>query len=106
MKQARKVVVFVPETHADQVREAIGEAGGGEIGNYTFCSFSAKGQGRFKPVEGANPATGAVGILETVPEERIEITCSPKKVNDVIAAIKRSHPYEEIPIDIYRIELG
>ena len=37
-----KIVVFAPETHADAVREAMGKAGAGKMGNYSFCSFSAK----------------------------------------------------------------
>ena len=50
-----KIVVFVPLTYAKIVREAIGKAGGGVIGNYEYCSFSTRGIGRFKPNEKANP---------------------------------------------------
>lgn len=50
-----KIVVFVPETHTDVVREAMGKAGAGKIGNYSHCTFSSKGVGRFKPEEGADP---------------------------------------------------
>lgn len=53
-----KVVVTVPENEADKLREAIGSAGGGKVGNYTHCSFSVKGTGRFLPVDGAKPAVG------------------------------------------------
>lgn len=99
-----KIVVFVPISHADIVREAMGESGAGEIGNYTFCSFSTKGIGRFKPGEGANPTIGRVGILESVDEERIEAVCSRDRVKDVIDAIKKVHPYEEAALDIYPLE--
>ena len=71
-----KIVVFVPESHTDIVREAIGKAGAGKIGNYTHCSFSSKGVGRFKPEDGAHPAIGKVGKLESVQEERIEFVCA------------------------------
>lgn len=47
-----KIIVTVPETHADILREAISNAGGGKIGNYSNCSFSSKGIGRFKPEVG------------------------------------------------------
>ena len=67
MKQY-KIVVYVPEDHADAVREAMGKAGGGQIGKYTFCTFTSKGIGRFKPGEGANPTIGEVGKLEAVEE--------------------------------------
>ena len=51
-----KIIVFVPLTHSNKVREAIGKAGGGNIGNYSYCSFSSIGTGRFNPNEKANPS--------------------------------------------------
>ena len=99
-----KIVLTVPVTHADTVRAAIGKAGGGQIGNYSFCSFSSLGTGKFLPNEKANPAIGKVGQLESVEEERIEITCSRDVLQDVITAIKQVHPYEEPVIDIYSLE--
>lgn len=96
-----KIVVFVPETHAEIVREAMSGAGAGVIGNYTGCSFSSKGVGRFKPEVGANPAIGQVGKAEEVAEERIEMVCPKDKCADVITAIKKVHPYEEVAFDIY-----
>jgi len=99
-----KIVVFVPETHADAVREAMGKAGAGKIGNYTHCSFSSQGIGRFKPEEGAHPAVGKIGKLESVREERIEAVCERKILQDVITAIKKAHPYEEVALDIYPLE--
>lgn len=99
-----KIVVFVPSSHTDVVREAIGKAGAGRIGNYTFCSFSSKGTGRFKPEEGAKPTIGKIGNLESVEEERIETVCSRDLIKEVVSAIKKSHPYEEAPIDIYPLE--
>ncbi len=101
MKELVKIVVFVPETHADMVREAMGKAGAGKIGNYTYCSFSVKGQGRFKPEEGANPRIGKVGTLEVVDEERIEVACEKSQLNTIVQAIKAVHPYEEVVIDVY-----
>ncbi len=99
-----KIVVFVPETHTGIVREAMGKAGAGTIGKYSFCSFSTKGTGRFKPENGANPHIGEVGKLEEVVEERIETVCERKRVKEVIEAIKNVHPYEEVALDIYPLE--
>jgi hypothetical protein len=101
MSKLVKIVVTVPEADADKLREAIGNADGGRIGNYTHCSFSVKGIGRFKPEDGANPAIGEVGKPEEVIEERIEITCQEDKVDNVIATIRKVHPYEEPAIDVY-----
>ncbi|MEI6479994.1 MAG: hypothetical protein WCO12_00520 [bacterium] len=99
-----KVVVFVPETHTDIVREAMGKAGAGKIGNYSYCTFSTKGIGRFRPDIGANPHIGEVGKFEEVVEERIETVCPRKKLEEVIKAIKEVHPYDEVALDVYNLE--
>lgn len=102
-----KVVVTVPEDEADKLREAIGNAGGGKVGNYIHCSFSVKGTGRFLPIDGAKPTIGQVGQLGEVAEERIEITCDSESVKAVVAAIREVHSYEEPAIDVYELaELG
>lgn len=98
-----KVVVTVPENEATKLRAAIGNAGGGKVGNYTHCSFSVKGTGRFLPIDGAMPAIGKVGQLEKVAEERIEITCDSGNVKAVVAAIRETHSYEEPAIDVYEL---
>ena len=99
-----KLVVTVPLTHADILRDAIGKAGAGKLGNYSFCSFSSSGTGRFKPEEGAHPHIGEVAKLEAVEEERIEVTCDKEVLQDVIDAIKSVHPYEEVALDVYNLE--
>lgn len=100
-----KLVVYVPIADAEAVRSAIGKAGGGRIGNYSNCSFSSLGTGRFKPGVGAKPHIGEVGSPETVEEERIEVTLDKEIVVDVIAAMKRAHPYEEVAYDLYPLEV-
>lgn len=94
-----KIVVFVPETHTDIVIKVMGDAG--VIGNYTHCIFSSKGVGKYLPGEGANPFIGEVGKFETVEEDRIETICPKEKVKEVIAAMKKVHPYDEVAFDIY-----
>lgn len=101
MNNLVKIVVTSPSSHADQVRKAMGDAGAGVIGNYSHCTFSTKGFGRYKPLEGAKPAIGEVGKFEEVEEERIETVCEKEKVKRVIEAIKKVHPYEELALDIY-----
>jgi hypothetical protein len=99
-----KIVIFVPETHTDIVRDAMGKAGAGKIGNYTHCTFSSKGVGRFTPEAGAHPHIGEVGKYEEVIEERIETVCPREKLQEVIRAIKEVHPYDEIAMDVYPLE--
>lgn len=105
MSEFVKLVVFVPTTHGDVVRQALGDAGAGRIGNYSHCSYSSVGTGRFKPLDGAHPAIGEVGKLEEVEEERVECICERSKAKEVLTAVKRVHPYEEVAFDIYPLIL-
>lgn len=105
MAKRYKIVVYVPESHADKLREAMGNAGAGKIGNYSHCTFTIKGVGRFRPEEGANPTIGEVGALEEVQEERIETVCAEEKLQGVLQAIRAVHPYEEPATDVYPIEV-
>jgi hypothetical protein len=97
------LIVNVPETHAEQLREVMAQAGAGRFGNYTHCSWSTKGLGRFRPGAGANPAIGQQGQLESVVEEQIQTICSRHNLERVLAAIKQAHPYEQMVIDIYPV---
>lgn len=96
-----KIVTFVPIENANAVREALGTAGAGQIGEYSFCSYSVLGKGRFIPSGNANPYIGQPGIAEVVEEERIEVECDRSKATAVIEAMKLAHPYEEVAFDIY-----
>jgi hypothetical protein len=101
------IVITVPETHADTIRQAMGHAGAGRVGNYSYCSYSSKGIGRFIPMQGSNPHLGTEGAVEEVVEERIETVCSKEALENVLEAIKKAHPYEETVIDIYPVyEIG
>lgn len=95
-----KLVSFIPPRHADALRAAIGHAGAGRIGDYFECSFSMKGQGTFRGADSTNPTIGSVGRLEKVEECRVEMVCSASRIDEVVAALRRVHPYEEPAIDI------
>lgn len=96
-----KLWVYAPRENVNEVREAMGQAGGGRIGNYTFCAFVTEGTGFFFSEEGASPAIGQLGRIESVPEAKIEIEADLDSVGKVVQAIHRVHPYEEVPIDIF-----
>ena len=97
-REAVKFVVYVPEAHADIVRETLGKLGAGTIGDYTYCSFSTKGIGRFLPMDTAHPAIGEVGKPEAVAEERIETVCFKDDLQRIIDAINAVHPLSLIHI--------
>ena len=99
-----KVVVFVPTDHESAVREAIAQAGAGQIGNYRECSFSTLGDGGFRPIEGANPTIGQIGQRETVAERRMEMIVAGRHLAEVVAALIESHPYEAPAFDLFKLE--
>src|SRR5690625_2248621 len=96
-----KLMVFVPQTHVEQVREALGDSGAGFIGNYSHCTFQTAGQGTFMPLEGTNPYIGEKGKLELVDELKIETVVKEKDIPTVVAAMKQAHPYEEVAYDLF-----
>jgi len=102
-KEFVKIVVFVPLSHADAVREAFAKAGAGKLGDYDSCSFSVRGVGRFRPLNGGKPFLGKVGEVEEVEEERIEVLCPRYNYKQVIEAVRNVHPYEEPAIDVYAL---
>jgi hypothetical protein len=99
----RKLVVFVPPDALDAVRDAVFSAGAGRIGAYERCSWYAEGTGTFRPLPGANPTVGEVGEEERVAELRLETVFPQEREADVLAALRRAHPYEEPAFDVYAL---
>ena len=89
-----QIAFFVPEEHAEKVKEAMFETGAGKMGNYSHCSFESKGLGQFKALPGSQPFIGQMGQLETVNELKVEMICDEEFLASAIAAMKSSHPYE------------
>ncbi|WP_019154537.1 Nif3-like dinuclear metal center hexameric protein [Robertmurraya massiliosenegalensis] len=100
----KKLVVFVPEENAEELRKALGNAGAGAIGNYSHCTFSASGTGQFLPGEDTNPHIGSHGKLESVNESRVETIYPAHMEKKILSAMFKSHPYEEVAYDIYSLD--
>ncbi len=95
-----KLVFFVPEANAEQVKEAVFAAGAGKQGLYDKCCWQSLGVGQFRPLEGANPHIGSINDIEKVEEYRIETLCPDNAIEKVVAALKAAHPYEEPAYDV------
>ena len=98
------LIVHVPVSSADAVRSALADAGAGSIGTYDSCSFSSKGVGRFRPLQGSHPTIGSTGNLEEVEEERMEVVVPKEALTRVLRAVKQTHPYEEPAIHVLPME--
>lgn len=99
----RKLVVFVPESALEPLRDALFEAGAGRIGEYERCSWYTAGTGTFLGGEDADPSIGERGREERVSELRLETVFPAERQREVVAALRAVHPYEEPAFDVYEL---
>jgi len=98
-----KLVVFVPVGETSRVLDAVAAAGAGAIGDYDRCAWSTTGTGTFRPLDGAQPAIGAVGRVEFVEEDRLEVVLPRSRRASVLRAMLTTHPYEEPAYDVLEL---
>lgn len=102
-KKMYKIVVFVPETAADKVRDSMTKEGAGFIGNYSHCTYNVDGVGTYMAREGCQPYIGSINELTKTREIRIECTLTEENIDRVVKAMLKVHPYEEVAYDIYEL---
>jgi len=90
-----QIIVYVPTTHTEAIKNAIFDAGAGRYEQYDRCSWQTQGSGQFRGLEGSHPAIGIQGNLEYVEEMKIETVCVKENLKKVLIALKKAHPYEE-----------
>ncbi len=98
-----KLSTYVPEESKDKVLKAMHEAGAGNIGNYSECSFSSEGMGTYLPNEEANPTKGVQHILSREKECKVEVVLPSHAQGQVVRALKEAHPYEEVAYELFSI---
>lgn len=99
-----KIEVYIPTSDTSKVLEALHEVGAGSVGLYSHCSFTVTGTGTFRPNSGAQPTIGQVGKQETVEENKVELIFPSVLEGQLIAALKRTHPYEEVAYYVQEIK--
>jgi structural hemagglutinin/hemolysin toxin protein RtxA len=97
-----KICFYVPTDHAETVKEAMFKAGAGRIGNYACCAWQTLGEGQFMPLSGSNAFIGEKDKLEKLPEFKVEMVCADEFIQNVVSALKTSHPYEEPAYFLFR----
>lgn len=95
-----KLCFYVPESHLEAVKSALFAAGAGRVGNYECCCWQTAGQGQFRPLKGSVPFIGRQGALQTVVEFKVEMVFADEWLKDVVAALKKTHPYEQPAFDV------
>jgi dinuclear metal center YbgI/SA1388 family protein len=98
-----KIVVFAPTGDVEAIRRALADAGAGHVGDYDTVSYTVPGEGRFRPLAGANPTVGRVGDLEVTDEHRIETVMPRSRRAEVVRAVVAAHSYEEVAYDVIEL---
>lgn len=98
-----KLCFFVPEDSLEAVKEALFAAGAGRIGDYDSCCWQVLGQGQFRPLAGSNPHIGNVNEVERLAEWKVELVCEDSLIGSAVEELKRSHPYEEVAYEVYKL---
>lgn len=102
--QLKKLEVYVPVDSAEELKNALFEAGAGNIGFYDECSFSINGNGTFRPLEGSNPVTGTHNERENANEVLLSVIFEDYKKHQILFAMKQNHPYEEVAYQLISLE--
>ena len=100
----RRLITFAPIDKAEEVRQAVFDAGAGHIGKYSECSFNSEGTGTFKAEAGTDPYVGEIGKRQNEKETKIEIVYPSYLEEQVVKALIDNHPYEEVAYDIFTME--
>ncbi len=95
-----KFSIFVPKKFLRIISDTIFNAGGGIIGEYSNCSFRTEGTGTFKGSKKTNPARGEKEKFEKTEEIKLEVLIDSWKMNKIIEAVQKVHPYEEVAYDV------
>ena len=90
-----KLETYIPETYLRKLQKALQESDAGHIGNYDSCMSYSRVTGTWRALDGANPYIGAPGEISEEPEIKVEVILRSEQVKDVVAAVRRVHPYEE-----------
>lgn len=102
-----KLVFYVPHSGLEVCKDAVFNTGAGSFpqGNYSRVCFQTSGTGEFLPGSDADPNIGEAGKLERVEEMKVEILCVGRETMlRAVDALLKSHPYEEVAYEVYKLE--
>jgi hypothetical protein len=100
-----QISFYVPKQQLEIVKNSMFAAGAGRYKNYEHCAWQTPGVGQFKPIEQAQPAIGKINQLEQIEEYKVEMVCTEENLHQVIKAMKKTHPYEEVAYAIIKMHL-
>lgn len=101
-----KLCFFVPASHLESVKTALFDLGAGRLGNYDCCAWQVAGKGQFRPLAGSSPFIGQKDTVEIIDEYRVEMIVSDDILKPVLAALVKTHPYEQPAYEFWQVNVG
>jgi len=98
-----KISFYVPEADAENVKQAMFDAGAGRFGQYDHCAWQTLGNGQFRPLPGSTPHLGEHNRIHREPEYQVEMVCQDDLLEGVIRALYKAHPYEQPAYAVWKI---
>ena len=89
------LIYYVPESHHQQLKQALFSCGAGKVDHYEHCCWEVKGRGQFRAMPGSQPHTGRLNQLEQLSEYKVEMICLDENIKDVVKTLVKEHPYEQ-----------
>ena len=89
-----KLEIFIPVSHFEALRETLHSVGAGSFGNYDSALNYSLVKGCWRPLPGASPYDGEIGVLNEGEEYKVEVCCMADKLDETVKAVKAVHPYE------------
>ncbi len=98
-----KLCFFVPESHVEEVKDALFKQGAGKIGDYDCCAWQVLGSGQFRPLTGSQPFIGETEKITRLNEYKVEMVCDDRLIKQVVKALLQTHPYQQPAYEITKI---
>lgn len=98
-----QICFYVPDSHLEQVKNALFNAGAGRYADYDQCAWQTLGQGQFRPCTGSQPFKGEIDRLTIVSEYKVEMICVEDNIQEALNALIASHPYEQPAYSVLKI---
>lgn len=98
-----KLCFFVPESHLEEVKQALFSQGAGKIGAYDCCSWQVLGSGQYRPLQGSQPFMGETGKINRLSEYKVEMVCDDVLIKQVVKVLLQAHPYQEPAYEMYKV---
>ncbi len=95
-----KVEIFIPEDRVITLANALNDHGYLTQGFYDYAFSTSKVIGRWRPLEGANPYDGKIGVVSEEEETKMEFRLRAEDVKEAVKLIRSLHPYETPVINV------